>query len=180
GMSRDLYAGEPVFAEALDACADLLAEPLGLDLRTVLFPDAPAEDGLTHTTLAQPALFATEYAMATLLRSWGVEPDVMVGHSIGEFTAAVLSGVLSLKDAAHLVALRGRLMQDRPTGAMVSIAAAAADIEPLLPDGVSIAAINAPMLCVASGPHEAVAELGGTLAAKEITVRPLHTSHAFH
>ncbi|WYB32682.1 type I polyketide synthase [Streptomyces sp. SM1P] len=180
GMSRGLYASEPVFAEALDACADLLAEPLGIDLRTVLFPDAPAEDGLTHTTLAQPALFATEYAMATLLRSRGVEPDVMVGHSIGEFTAAVLSGVLSLEDAARLVALRGRLMQDRPTGAMVSIAAPAADIEPLLPDGVSIAAINAPTLCVASGPHEAVAELGGILAAKEITVRPLHTSHAFH
>ncbi|MEV7464112.1 non-ribosomal peptide synthetase/type I polyketide synthase [Streptomyces rubiginosohelvolus] len=180
GMSRGLYASEPVFAEALDACADLLAEPLGIDLRTVLFPDAPAEDGLTHTTLAQPALFATEYAMATLLRSRGVEPDVMVGHSIGEFTAAVLSGVLSLEDAARLVAVRGRLMQDRPTGAMVSIAAPAADIEPLLPDGVSIAAINAPTLCVASGPHEAVAELGGILAAKEITVRPLHTSHAFH
>ncbi|MFH9397041.1 amino acid adenylation domain-containing protein [Streptomyces sp. NPDC017556] len=180
GMSRGLYESEPVFAEAMDACAALLTEPLGIDLRTVLYPDLPGEDGLTHTTLAQPALFATEYALAVLLRSWGVEPDVMVGHSIGEFTAAVLAGVLSLADAAHLVALRGRLMQDLPTGAMVSVAAAAADIEPFLPPGVSIAALNAPTLCVASGPHEAVAELGEILAGKEIAVRPLHTSHAFH
>ncbi|MFE6768619.1 amino acid adenylation domain-containing protein [Streptomyces fimicarius] len=180
GMSRGLYESEPVFAEAMDECARLLAEPLGLDLRTVLYPDVPAEDGLTHTTLAQPALFATEYALARLLLSWGVEPDVMVGHSIGEFTAAALSGVLSPADAARLVAVRGRLMQDRPTGAMVSIAAAAADIAALLPAGVSIAAVNAPTLCVASGPHEAVAELRALLADRQITVRPLHTSHAFH
>ncbi|MFD5556448.1 amino acid adenylation domain-containing protein [Streptomyces sp. NPDC127068] len=180
GMSRGLYESEPVFAEAMDECARLLDEPLGIDLRTVLYPSDPAEDGLTHTTLAQPALFATEYALAQLLLSWGVEPDVMVGHSIGEFTAACLSGVLSLADATRLVALRGKLMQDQPTGAMVSVAAAAADVERLLPPGVSIAAVNAPSLCVASGPHEAVAQLSERLAAREITVRPLHTSHAFH
>ncbi|MDT0490377.1 amino acid adenylation domain-containing protein [Streptomyces griseus] len=180
GMGQGLYGSEPVFADAMDECARLLAGPLGLDLRTVLYPDVPAEDGLTHTTLAQPALFATEYALSRLLLSWGVEPDVMVGHSIGEFTAAALSGVLSLADAARLVAVRGRLMQDQPTGAMISVAAAAADIEPLLPPGVSIAAVNAPTLCVASGPHEAVAAFGALLADRGITVRPLHTSHAFH
>ncbi|WP_445398909.1 hybrid non-ribosomal peptide synthetase/type I polyketide synthase [Streptomyces sp. LE64] len=180
GMSRGLYTGEPVFAAAVDECARLLAEPLGLDLRTVLYPEEPAADGLTRTALAQPALFATEYALARLLMSWGVEPDVMVGHSVGEFTAACLSGVLSLPDAARLVALRGTLMQEQPTGAMLSVAAPATEVEPLLPPGVSIAAVNAPALCVASGPHEAVAELAARLAAAEVAVRPLHTSHAFH
>ncbi|MGX2993181.1 amino acid adenylation domain-containing protein [Streptomyces sp. JNUCC 64] len=180
GMSRGLYTDEPAFTEAMDECAALLEEPLGIDLRTVLYPDEPTRDGLTHTTLAQPALFATEYALAQLLLSWGVEPDVMVGHSIGEFTAACLSGVLSLADATRLVALRGKLMRDQPTGAMLSIAAPAADVERLLPRGVSIAAVNAPSLCVASGPHQAVARLSERLTAEGVTVRPLHTSHAFH
>ncbi|MGW7531623.1 amino acid adenylation domain-containing protein [Amycolatopsis sp. NPDC054798] len=180
GMGWGLYESEPVFAEAIDECARLLAEPLGLDLRTVLYPSEGGDEALRQTELTQPALFATEYALARLLLSWGVEPDTMVGHSIGEFTAACLSGVLSLADAARLVALRGQLMRDLPSGAMISIAAPAADIEPVLPPGVSLAAINAPSLCVASGPHEAMAELAEQLAAKEIVVRQLHTSHAFH
>ncbi|WP_237774413.1 non-ribosomal peptide synthetase/type I polyketide synthase [Actinosynnema sp. ALI-1.44] len=180
GMSQGLYENEPVFTAAMDECAGLLAEPLGIDLRTVLYPSERTEDGLTQTSLAQPALFATEYALAQLLLSWGVEPDMMVGHSIGEFAAACLSGVLSLADAARLVAVRGKLMRDLPTGSMVSIAAAAADVEPLLPPAVSIAAVNAPTLCVASGPHDAIAQLTERLTAQELTVRPLHTSHAFH
>ncbi|WP_278262535.1 non-ribosomal peptide synthetase/type I polyketide synthase [Nocardia sp. AG03] len=180
GMGRELYAGEPEFARAIDDCADLFRDHLGFDLREVLYPDDPTTDGLTRTTLAQPALFATEYAMARLLLSWGVEPDTMVGHSIGEFVAACLAGVLSLADATWLVAVRGKLMQELPGGAMISIAAGAERTRPRLPAEVSLAAINAPELCVASGPHDAIDRLSQELTADGIAVRPLHTSHAFH
>ncbi|MEO3777936.1 amino acid adenylation domain-containing protein [Micromonospora sp. B11E3] len=184
GMGADLYATEPAFREALDAVADDLAPHLGLDLRTVLFPEGgdPAEAArrLESTDLAQPALFAVEYATAALLRSLGVTPDAMIGHSIGEITAACLAGVLDRADAARIVATRGRLMAAMPSGAMLSVALGEDDARELLTPALSLAAANAPELCVISGPHDDVAALERVLAERGVQHRRLHTSHAFH
>ncbi|MFH8749551.1 type I polyketide synthase [Streptomyces rimosus] len=180
GMGSELHAAEPVFAEHLDHCAEVLRDELGLDIRELLLNrDAPAER-LTATEVAQPALFTVEYALARLLGSWGITPDGMAGHSLGEYVAACLAGVFTVEEALRLVALRGRLMAARPAGAMLSVQAPEERIRELLVDGVDIAAVNAPELCVASGPEPLVAELAEHLAAAGISARPLHTSHAFH
>ncbi|MFI1365050.1 amino acid adenylation domain-containing protein [Streptomyces griseochromogenes] len=183
GMSRGLYDSEPGFRTRLDECAELLRPHLGADLREVLYEDASgpaAAARITATGFAQPALFCVEYALAGLLRDFGVEPSAMVGHSVGELVAACLAGVLELPDALRLVALRGRMMQEQPAGAMLSVAAPEETVRALLPSGADIAAVNAPSLCVASGPEEAIARLEGELAGQDIGHRRLHTSHAFH
>ncbi|MFH8409407.1 type I polyketide synthase [Streptomyces sp. NPDC018019] len=180
GMGRELHAAEPVFAEHLDHCADVLHDELGFDVRDLLLDrDAPAER-LTATDVAQPALFTVEYALARLLASWGIEPDGMVGHSLGEYVAACLAGVFRVEDALRLVALRGRLMAGRPAGSMLAVQAPEERVRELLVDGLDIAAVNAPELCVAAGPEPLVAGLADRLAAAGVSARPLHTSHAFH
>ncbi|MEX5634498.1 non-ribosomal peptide synthetase/type I polyketide synthase [Parafrankia sp. FMc2] len=187
GMGRGLYDQEPVFRAAVDACAEILAPHLAVDLREELYPDSadaraagPRDLRLAQTALAQPALFATEYALARLLESWGVRPAAMIGHSLGEFVAAVLAGVADLADVLRLVALRGQLMQTLPPGGMIAVGASEDDLTGLLPPELSVAAVNAPGLCVVSGPHEALARLRERLADRDISTRPLHTSHAFH
>ncbi len=167
GMGRRL-AKYPVFAEALDAACTRL----GLD-RAVL-DDA---DALAQTGFTQPALFAFEVALYRLLESWGLKPDHLLGHSIGELAAAHVAGILSLDDACTLVAARARLMQALPAGgAMVAIPAAEAEVTPLLTDGVSIAAINGPASLVVSGTEDAVA----AVAAHFERAKKLRVSHAFH
>jgi len=191
GMGRELYDGEPAFRAALDRCADLLAPHLGLDLRQLLYPaaagagrepDADAARALEQTAVAQPALFAVEYALAQLWSEWGVRPAAMLGHSIGEYVAACLAGVLTLADALALVAERGRLMQALPAGAMLAVPLPEAEVRELLAadGGLALAAVNAPALCVVSGPPAAVAALAEGLAARGVDCRRLHTSHAFH
>ena len=135
---------------------------------------------LDQTWLAQPALFAVEYALARLWMSWGVHPQAMIGHSIGEYVAACLAGVFSLEDALALVAERGRLMQGLPAGAMLAVSLAERDLLPLLGEELSFGAINGPDACVVSGPSEAVERLERRLTARGIHSRRLHTSHAFH
>ncbi|WP_052229908.1 type I polyketide synthase [Streptomyces sp. CT34] len=179
-MGHGLYRADPGFAADIDRSARLLRAELGLDLREVLYGTAADAERLTSTEVAQPALFATEYALAQLLLRWGVAPDDMVGHSVGELTAACVAGVLPLEDALRLVALRGRLMREQPPGAMLSVEAAEEAVVPLLPPGVSVAAVNAPALCVAAGPEEGVATLERALADAGVAARRLHTSHAFH
>ena len=183
-MGRELYKEEPVFRREIDRCAELLKGPLGLDIRTLLFPEADAEKEaeqlLRSTQYAQPAIFCVSYAVAKLWMSLGVRPAMLLGHSVGEFVAACIAEVLSLEDALRAVAARGRLMQSMPAGAMLAVMSPAAQVEPLLPPSLSIAAINTPMACVASGPKEDIATLERTLLAKEISATPLHTSHAFH
>jgi acyl transferase domain-containing protein/acyl carrier protein len=183
-MGRDLYQREPLFREQVDVCAELLRSYLELDLRNVLYPaDTDTEEAarrLDQTEIAQPALFAIEYALARLWMSWGVKPQAMIGHSIGEYVAACLAGVFSLRDALALVAVRGQLMQSMPPGAMLAVPLAEADVQPLLADSLAIATVNGPERCVVAGPTEAVVALERRLTDKNIAARRLHTSHAFH
>jgi acyl transferase domain-containing protein/acyl carrier protein len=181
GMAAGLYASESAFRAVIDHCADVLAASHGLDLVALLYrSDA---DQLSRTACTQPALFAVEYALACALQAKGIRPAAMAGHSIGEYVAAALAGVMDPDDALHLVAERGALMQSLPTGAMAAVTLPEDLLIPMLsggPDGVDIAAVNAPGVCVVSGSHEAVATLTDELTMQGVAVRPLHTSHAFH
>ncbi|MEV5988019.1 SDR family oxidoreductase [Streptomyces sp. NPDC052051] len=184
GMARELYADEPVFRAELDRCLTLFAPHLDEDLRAVLFP--PPEEAekaaarLEETALAQPALFAVEYALARTLMAWGLVPHAMAGHSIGEYVAACVAGVFTLEDATALVAARGRLMQATPHGAMLAVFLPEDETKALLDDDLCVAAVNATTLCVVAGPVEAVERLRERLAASGVGCRRLHTSHAFH
>jgi acyl transferase domain-containing protein/acyl carrier protein len=183
-MARGIYETESVFRQIVDTGAKLLKPELGLDLRTIIFSDDSGSSAgaleIDRTWLTQPALFLTEYALATLWVSWGIRPTAMVGHSIGEYVAACLGEVFEFRDALSLVALRGRLMQSLPEGAMLSVALSPRDIVPLLGKGLSLAAVNSPDLCVVSGDPERVEQCRHELAARGITTQPLRTSHAFH
>ncbi|MBN9683666.1 MULTISPECIES: type I polyketide synthase [unclassified Corallococcus] len=183
-MGRGLYEQEPAFRAEVDACAEKLKAHLGLDLRTVLYPPADgrekATEQLKQTSLTQPALFVIEYALAKLWASWGVTPQAMVGHSIGEYVAACLSGVFSLDDALALVATRGRLMQSLPSGSMLSVRMTPEALAPLMDARISVAAVNAPGFTVVAGPTDAVDALQAKLEAQKVEVSRLHTSHAFH
>jgi amino acid adenylation domain-containing protein/non-ribosomal peptide synthase protein (TIGR01720 family) len=183
-MARGLYAAEPVFRQQVDRGAELLRPHLGLDLRTVLFPPAGEEETaaarLERTELAQPALFVVEHALARLWMEWGVKPAALLGHSVGEYVAAVLAEVFTFEDALALVAVRGRLMQRQAPGAMLSVPLPLVDLLPRLPRELSVAAVNGPRMVVVSGPSAVVAELEEQLAAEGVEGRRLHTSHAFH
>jgi amino acid adenylation domain-containing protein/thioester reductase-like protein len=170
GMAHGLYDSEPAFREAFDRCQEIL----GLDLL------GASDDELRQTDLTQPTLFAVEYALARLWMDWGVRPQALIGHSVGELVAACLAGVFSLQDALALVAARGRLMAELPPGAMLAVLAPAAEVEPRLGPELSLAAVNSPAHCVVSGPSEAVANFAAELECDGIETRPLHTSHAFH
>jgi acyl transferase domain-containing protein/NADP-dependent 3-hydroxy acid dehydrogenase YdfG/acyl carrier protein len=180
GMGAGIHRGERAFREAVDHCAELLRPHLGLDLRDAMF--AARDDArINETRLAQPALFVTEYALAKLWEQWGVVPAAMLGHSIGEYVAAHLAGVMSLEDALAIVAARGRLMQELPAGSMAAVHLGAGEIARWLEGReVEVAAANAPSLCTVSGPAAAVAALLTELGANGVETRALHTSHAFH
>ncbi|MEY8016514.1 SDR family NAD(P)-dependent oxidoreductase [Mycobacterium servetii] len=179
GMGAQLYGRFGEFARAFDEAAAALDAHLRRPLRQVMWGDDP--ELLQHTEFAQPALFAIEVAMAALWRSWGVVPDIVMGHSVGEIAAAHVAGVLSLADAARLVAARGRLMADLPAGGvMVAVAAGEDQVAPLLTEGVSVAAVNGPTSLVISGERAAVDAIADQLAARGRRVHRLAVSHAFH
>lgn len=183
-MAQELYQSESTFREECDRCSELLKSQLGLDLRCCLYPKneetEKAAQQLQQTAITQPALFVIEYALAKLWMSWGVHPTAMIGHSIGEYVAATLAGVFSLKDALSLVVARGQLMQQLPSGKMLSVALSEKDVLPFLGNQLSLAAINGPSLCVVSGCTDAVDVLHNQLSSQGVECRLLHTSHAFH
>src|SRR5687768_15320731 len=184
GMGRELYESEPVFRSELDHCAELLRSSLKVDLREIIYAkDLSPEEStarLADTHFAQPALFVVEYALAKLWMSWGVVPQAMIGHSIGEYVAACLAGVFSLEDALRLVAARGEIMQRQPRGAMLAVSLTAQEIEAVLSEHISLAAVNSPSLCVLSGTIDAIEHLERQLSRDGVICRRLHTSHAFH
>src|SRR5439155_7681304 len=166
-MGLGLYRTEAVFRETVDRCCERLKSCLGLDLREVLFPAEhaleQAAERLKQTELTQPALFVIEYALARLWMSLGIQPAGMIGHSIGEYVAACLAGVMSLDDALDLVAQRARLMGQLPPGAMLAVALSEPEVLPLLSEQLSLASINSPTLSVVSGPHAVIAALEARL-----------------
>ncbi|MEU8379818.1 SDR family oxidoreductase [Streptosporangium sp. NPDC048865] len=211
GLAADLYRHEPAFRQALDECLRLLDGLDGTDGEDVaglLTGDRAAGPGLAallgragrdgtggtgtgdgraaalaRTEIAQPALFAVEYALARTLMAWGVRPEIMLGYSLGEYVAACLAGVLSLEDAVALVAYRARLIAGLPAGSMLAVSMPAAELGRrwrLEERGLDVAAVNGPQVTVVAGPAEPVAALAAELRAAEVPCRPLETTHAFH
>jgi acyl transferase domain-containing protein/acyl carrier protein len=183
-MGLALYRSEPVFRREIDQCCDLLASETGWDLRQWLYPpagrEAAADQALSAMDKAQPALFVVGYALARLWMARGVQPALMLGHSLGEYVAACLAGVFELADALRIVAARGRLLHSLPPGAMTSVPLAEQQLQPLLDLGCDIGAINGERLCVLSGPLAAIEAAEQALRAQEITARRLHISVASH
>ncbi len=180
-MMHGLYQQEAVYRETIDHCAKLLLPLLGSDIRDVL--SSSSEDvkkELEQTQLTQPLVFAVSYALAKLWQSWGVQPQTMMGHSIGEYVAACVAGVFSLEDALQLVAARGRLIQALPSGSMLAVSLGEEDILPYLNKNCSLAAVNNPGQCVIAGPHDVIASLQERLLADKKHCTLLKTSHAFH
>jgi acyl transferase domain-containing protein/acyl carrier protein len=194
-MGLDLYQTEPFFREEMDRCFKIINTLVDYDIKEILYPacqdyksNRSNESNNSHssyidqTEIAQPVLFIFEYALAKLLIKWGIAPHSMTGHSIGEYAAACLAGVFSLEEALELVVLRGRLMQQMPAGAMLSVKLPGEQIKDLLTgqEQVELAAVNGPSLCVVSGSHEAIGEFSANLGKKGYRYQRLHTSHAFH
>ncbi len=177
GMGSALYERYPVFRDAMELCFQAVAQ-VTPDLKTVMF--GTTEAALKATRYTQPALFTIEYALARLLESWGVKAWASIGHSVGEFVSAALSGVMAPADAARLVAERGKMMNALPGGSMLSVRLPAAEVEKKLRPQMSIASENGPSLCVVAGPTEKVATLQKEYEAAGVMAKLLHTSHAFH
>lgn len=184
GMGRQLYETEPVFRDALRRCAAVLDGVLDRPLLEVMFPEPGAEQLIHETAYTQPALFALEYALAELWAAWGIRPDMVLGHSVGEYVAACVAGVFSLEDGLRLIAERGRLMQALPRdGAMAAAFADPGQVAARLGERypqVSIAAVNGPNSVVVSGRESSVQALVADLEAEGLTTRGLSVSHAFH
>jgi phthiocerol/phenolphthiocerol synthesis type-I polyketide synthase E len=189
-MGRELYEHEPVFREELDACAEILARRLGVKLGSVIYPGTEVggsldragagHERLTRTSVALPALFAVEYALARLWMSWGIEPEAMIGHSMGEYVAACIAGVFSLEDALALVAERGRLFELAPKGAMLNVELPEPELRALCGDRLSIAAVNGPAQCVVAGDQVTIEGFAAELAARGVEARRVHIDVAAH
>ncbi len=184
GMTSDLYAGERVFSGEVDRCSELLRPHIGIDIRTLLYPTESGREEATkllnQTRFTQPALFVVELALAKLWSAWGIRPDCMIGHSIGELVAATIAQVFSLEDALSIVALRAQLMQSMSPGGMLAANLPESEAAAWLPAEVSLAAVNAPDQCVFSGPETAIDDLAQRLRRADKSAQRLQTSHAFH
>jgi acyl transferase domain-containing protein/thioesterase domain-containing protein/acyl carrier protein len=184
GMARELYETEPVFAEWMDRGLAYLQPKLDYDLRALWLPEkgqeAAANSALTKPSVQLPLIMITEYALAQMFLGWGVEPQVLVGHSMGENTAACLAGVLSFEDCIGLVHLRGRLFDTVPAGGMLSVPLSLDALRPYLDDDHDIASVNAPELTVISGPQAALDRLQAKLAADEIDANRVAIDIAAH
>jgi acyl transferase domain-containing protein len=184
GMGRGLYETEPVFRGVVDRCCEQLAPGLATDLRELVFLGEPAASEaasrLARTAITQPALFVFEYALAQLWMSWGLQPDAMLGHSVGEYVAGCLAGVFTLGDALALVSARGRLLQATQPGAMLAIHLPEAELRPYLELGCDLAAVNAFDRCVLAGPVQEIEAVERAAGVRGVASRRLRVSHAFH
>ena len=185
GMGRELYNNSPVFRDILEKCDDELLPTLGQSLVSIIAPHNESESPIHETAFTQPILFAFEYALAQLWRSWGVTPDFVMGHSVGEYTAACVAGVFSFRDGLKLIAERGRLMQSLPAGGkMAAVKASGKDLHEVIESsgitGVNVAAHNGPQSSVMAGSSEAVTQLCKILKTKGLATKELTVSHAFH
>jgi len=183
-MLLGVYREEPVFRQEFDRCLEILNPSLGKKLREAIYPHdhAPQDCAglIDETWLAQPALFIVEYALACLWMSWGINPHRMIGHSVGEYVAACLAGVFSLRDALEIVSVRGLLMNSLPPGMMLAVNLSESSLRPMLDNGCSLAAINSSSRCVVSGKNAAIESLELKLSERGINAHRLRTSHAFH
>jgi amino acid adenylation domain-containing protein len=179
GMGKELYANEPVFIEAVDTCAGLIKTHMGIDIREFIYGD-DAKEKLSKGLYIQPAIFTMEYALAKLWSSWGIQPTALLGHSLGEFAAAHLSGVMSLDDTISLLTARAKMIDSLPVGKMLAVRTTVDALEAILPKELSIAAKNTPNLNVISGALEAVDAFAKTLSDQGIASMVLNTSHAMH
>ncbi|MGM0767462.1 MAG: amino acid adenylation domain-containing protein [Pseudomonadota bacterium] len=177
GMGQSLYGQVPAFREAMDACAAILQDEHGLDIKTLMFESG---DPLKDTSKTQISLFCVGYALASALTRLGIQPQAAIGHSIGELAAATMAGVFDLPTAIRVVMTRGQMMQAQPSGAMLAVRASRDQLTPLLRDGVVLAAENTDDSCTLSGEHEAIEAFCATLDQHNIKFRALATSHAFH
>jgi acyl transferase domain-containing protein/thioesterase domain-containing protein len=183
GMGRELYGAEPAYRRALDECLAALPVDIGANLRRLMIEAVESPE--TIREIERPlhsvtSVFAASYAMATLLKEWGLKPAGMIGHSMGEYVAAVLSGVMSVKGALELLVLRGRLFESLPPGGMLSVPLSEEDLRPLLGHELSLAAVNGPSMCVASGPESAILALENSLAARDLESARIHIGVAAH
>jgi acyl transferase domain-containing protein/surfactin synthase thioesterase subunit/acyl carrier protein len=171
-FGRQLYKSEPIFREQVDVCAEILAPYLGVDLRKLLYAeevqDAEIAKQISQPRIGLPGLFVNEYALARVWMAWGVQPDALIGHSLGEYVAACVAGVVSLEDALAMVAVRSRLFERLPRGAMATIWQSEEELKPLLKDGLSLASVNGPSMCVVSGPEDAVDHLLQQLLERDV------------
>jgi len=185
-MGRELYETEPTFRNAFNRCDEILRPYLGESLVEIIFDDDPGNesDRINQTTYTQPALFALEYALSELWKSWGIVPTIVMGHSVGEYVAACVAGVFTLEDGLKLIAARGRLMGALPhDGSMVAVMADEMLVQAAIesyPDDVSIAAINGARNVVISGKQETISTIVKTFTTEGVKTRPLNVSHAFH
>lgn len=184
GMGRHLFETQPSFRRSLERCDELLRPMLQRPLLSVLYPQTGEASPIDQTAYTQPVLFAFEFALAQLWRSWGIEPDIVVGHSVGEYVAACLAGVFTLEEGLKLIAERGRLMQGlSPQGAMVAVLADEESVlQAIAPfaEHVSIAAVNSPENTVISGDERALEEIVRKLESQRVKTQRLTVSHAFH
>lgn len=178
GMGQTLYEQEPFIRDILDRGFGIIRQLTGHSLQEIWFATSGTE--INRTLYAQPAIFLLEYAMAKQLMAWGVQPDYMIGHSIGELVAACVSGVFSFEDALKIVVKRAALMEGMPAGSMISVSLSRPEVNAWLNDQVCLAAVNAPEQLVLSGPHDAMEEVAAQLERSGTPHVRLHTSHAFH
>ncbi|MEO6045000.1 MAG: SDR family NAD(P)-dependent oxidoreductase, partial [Tepidiformaceae bacterium] len=183
-MGSELYDQEPVYRDCIEECLAALDAELSQAVRSVMFPpvecEGPATARMALPSLQLPAIFMTEMALARLWMSWGVNPDAMTGHSLGEYAAACLAGVMSLPDALSIVSLRGQIMERSADAGMLSVALSEADLLACMPVSLSLAAVNAPELCVVSGSATAIDEFEAELTTREIPTRRIKISGAIH
>ena len=206
-MSRGIYDSEPTFREDIDKCLEFLDQQLGIDLKEILYREGEDEEvsslqqprfdlkkmlnrepedadeasqRLNQTKFSHPAVFVIEYALAKLWIRWGITPRAMIGYSLGEYVAACLAGVLSLEDTLRILVKRAELIERLPKGIMLAVPLPENELKDILGDELSLAVVNAPSLCVAAGPEEAVITLEESLNKRDILSRRIRTSHAFH